>query len=159
MSITAAAAAFFQIIFEGVVVLSNTLNCFNCGIAQFCTAEVGVQDNAGCIDDRTQAHGCFFGDTADDFLTDGFFLQTRFFSGKNLLTQSVDYFTHRFGQNGVLAGEGGKRRMTQKLVYFWDFSEKLRINAHRVHTFQKCFWLIRFSHKRICRVLYFIKQI
>src|SRR5699024_2133631 len=70
MGVAAAAAALFQIVFEGVVVLRNALDRADSSIAEFGTTEVGVQHDAGGIDDRAQAHGCFFGDTADDLIAD-----------------------------------------------------------------------------------------
>ena len=122
MGVAAAAAALFQIVFEGVVVLRNALDRADSSIAEFGTTEVGVQHDAGGIDDRAQAHGCFFGDTADDLIADAVDLHRRFLTSQNLLAQRVDDFADRFGQNGVLTGQGSKLFVAQQLIHLWNLS-------------------------------------
>ena len=107
MGVTAASAALLQIVFQCIIILSDALDCLYCGGAQLGTAQIGVQHDAGRIDDRAQVHGCFLLDQTLDLIAEGVRLDGRFLSGKDGLTQRVNDLANRFGEDGVLAGEGG----------------------------------------------------
>ena len=131
MGIARAASAAFHIVFKGRIVLRGVRRGFSRASAQAGTAEIRMEHDAGCVDDRTE-RGHFR--PADGVGGKGAerrgLRYLRRFTGKDALPQRVERAAHRRGHRRGGGVRTERVRGGKQLVHLGDIAQQRLVHLY-----------------------------